>query len=62
MDSLIHPKFATGTDFFRSKKGKIVFNHFKGLNCGHYHVSETKDKKSVDCYACLKLMQEKNLI
>ncbi len=58
MESLIHPIFRNGTDTLKFKKTKKVFNHFKGLDCGHYHVSETKDKKSVDCYACIKLLNE----
>lgn len=58
MESLIHSSFLSGTDFLKNKKGKKIFNHFKGLDCGHYHVSETKDKKSVDCYACIKLLSE----
>lgn len=40
-----------------NKKGKPIFNHFKGLKCGHYHISETKDKKSVDCTACLNILK-----
>lgn len=47
-------------DPLKNKKGKKIFNHYKGLKCGHYHVSETKDKKSVDCYACLKLLEEQH--
>lgn len=62
MDSLIHPKYANGGDFFRSKKGKIVFTHFEGLKCGHYHVVVSRNKKAIDCYACLKLMQADNNI
>lgn len=58
MESLIHPIFRNGTDFLKNKKVKKVFNHFKGLECGHYHISETKDKKSVDCYDCIKLLSK----
>ena len=44
----------------KNRKGKALFNHFKGLKCGHYHVSETKDKKSVDCYSCIKILNKEN--
>lgn len=40
-----------------NRKNKPIFNHFKGLKCEHYHVSETKDKKSVDCPACLRILK-----
>lgn len=35
---------------------KHVFMHKKGLDCGHFHVLETKKTKWVDCHACLALM------
>lgn len=41
-----------------TRKRKKVFNHFKDLNCGHYHISETRDKKSVDCYSCIKILND----
>lgn len=33
---------------------KTVFIHIKGFDCGHYHVQESKKLDQVDCYACLK--------
>lgn len=31
-----------------------AFTHIKGYDCGHFHVHETKKLTQVDCYACLK--------
>jgi hypothetical protein len=51
-----------GRQLLKNKKGKPIYNHFEGLKCGHYHVSETKDKKSVDCPACLKVINHSYLV
>ena len=35
-------------------KKRHSFIHIKGYDCGHFHVVETKNLIQVDCYACLK--------
>jgi ssDNA-binding Zn-finger/Zn-ribbon topoisomerase 1 len=37
-----------------NKKSSRVFNHIKGYDCGHFHVHETSKLLEVDCYACLR--------
>lgn len=45
-------------DHFRNRSSKRVFIHYKGLNCGHFHVKETIKMKDVDCYACKELIKK----
>lgn len=40
------------------RKDKHVFTHKKGLECGHFHVYESKKIKQVDCHACIKILKE----
>lgn len=41
----------------KNKPYKHTFTHIKGVDCGHYHVCETKLMDSIDCYACLELIK-----
>ena len=45
---------------YQSRERKRVFTHKIGLDCGHFHINETKKNKNVDCYACLKLLGSAN--
>jgi hypothetical protein len=37
---------------------KRVFTHAPGLECGHFHVSESKELDEIDCHACKKLIEQ----
>ena len=36
---------------------KRVFVHIPGKACGHHHVIESKELNDIDCYACLKIIE-----
>lgn len=38
----------------KRKSSRMPFVHIKGFDCGHFHVTESKKLKEVDCYACKK--------
>ena len=49
------------TEYWWDVKRKVnnkVFTHKQGLNCGHFHVSESKKIKYIDCHACIKILKE----
>ena len=37
---------------------KHTFIHAKGLQCGHFHVVESKYIADIDCHACKKIIAE----
>jgi len=37
---------------------KHIFTHIKGKDCGHYHVAESDELNSIDCFACKKIIEE----
>ena len=37
---------------------KKVFIHLKDFNCGHYHVQASVQFSHIDCYACLKHIED----
>lgn len=41
-----------------SHRYRMVYTHYKGMECGHYHCQESKNLDSIDCNACLKLIDE----
>ena len=41
---------------------KRVFVHIKGADCGHYHVAESDELNSIDCFACLKLVKADEIL
>lgn len=53
-----------GAEYWWDMKGwngnrkKKVFTHKNGLECGHFHVYESKKIREVDCYSCIKLLKE----
>jgi len=40
---------------------KRVFVHARGLECGHFHVVESKYTDDIDCHACKKIIAETDL-
>lgn len=36
---------------------KHKFTHVKGLDCGHFHLMESDELDSIDCFACKKLIE-----
>lgn len=40
------------------RKQKRIFTHIKGIECGHYHVYETKEINKIDCHSCMKILYE----
>jgi ribosomal protein S27E len=36
---------------------KHVFTHIKGKDCGHFHVTESKELSEIDCHACKKIIE-----
>lgn len=41
-----------------NRPSKHIFTHIEGIECGHYHVYETKDVSEIDCHACKKVLVE----
>ncbi len=41
----------------KRQSNKKVFTHAKGLECGHYHVSESDELQYIDCYTCKKIIE-----
>ena len=45
-------------DIKSRRSPKRVFVHLKEHNCGHFHLFEAKKIKDVDCYDCLKHIEQ----
>lgn len=49
-----------GTEYWwgvkEHRSAKFVYTHKRGLNCGHFHVQDTKKNKNVTCHACIKIL------
>jgi len=41
-----------------NNRSKLPFTHLIGLDCGYYHVCDTKNLADIDCYACIKLLSK----
>lgn len=44
-------------DVKKYRENKKVFIHIKNIDCGHYHVIESKNLEDIDCYACKKIIE-----
>jgi len=49
-----------GAEYWNDVKkpsNKHIFTHVKGLDCGHFHVTESNELNEIDCHACKKLIE-----